>query len=81
MTLLGQKSRPSLLIADDHAIFLDALRLLLEKTFEVIGVVGDAKYDDLRTPAPPTGYLPITQNELKGKPSYTAVVRVDGPAG
>jgi len=51
------------------------------KSYEVIGVVGDAKYDDLRTPAPPTGYLPITQNEVKGKPSYTAVVRVDGPAG
>jgi predicted permease len=50
-------------------------------SYEVIAVVGDAKYDDLRTPAPPTGYLPITQNRLKGKPSYTAVVRVDGPAG
>jgi predicted permease len=52
-----------------------------EKSYEVIGVVGDAKYDDLRTPAPPTVYLPIMQNTVKGKPSYTAVVRVDGPAG
>ena len=48
-------------------------------SYEVIGVVGDAKYDDLRSPAPPTSYLPISQNGLKGKPSYTAVVRVDGP--
>jgi predicted permease len=48
-------------------------------SYEVVGVVGDAKYDDLRSPAPPTGYLPISQNRLKGKPSYTAVLRVDGP--
>ena len=48
-------------------------------SYEVIGVVGDAKYDNLRSPAPPTGYLTISQNGLKGKPSYTVVVRVDGP--
>ena len=29
----GPLSRPSLLIADDHVIFLDALRALLEKTY------------------------------------------------
>jgi predicted permease len=46
--------------------------------YEVIGVVGDAKYDDLRTPPPPTVYPAISVGE-KGKPSYTAVVRVDGP--
>jgi predicted permease len=46
---------------------------------EVIGVVGDARYDDLRTPAPPTAYLPITESKTQN-PSYTAVVRVDGPA-
>lgn len=45
----------------------------------MIGVVGDAKYESLRSPAPPTVYLSISQNELKGKPAYTAVVRVDGP--
>jgi predicted permease len=47
-------------------------------SYEVIGVVGDAKYDDLRTPPPPTVYSAISQGET-GKPSYTAVVRVDGP--
>ena len=50
-----------------------------KKAYEVIGVVGDAKYESLRSPAPPTVYLSISQNELKGKPAYTAVVRVDGP--
>jgi predicted permease len=47
--------------------------------YEVIGVVGDAKYEELRSPAPPTVYLPITQNDDQHKPSYTAVVRMDGP--
>ncbi len=35
--------RPSLLIADDHAIFSDALRSLLEKTYKVIGMVADGR--------------------------------------
>ena len=36
-----------------------------EKTFkyEVIGVVGDAKYEDVRSAAPPTAYVPFTQND------------------
>jgi DNA-binding NarL/FixJ family response regulator len=38
-----EKLRPSLLIADDHAIFLEALRCLLEKTYEVIGTVADGR--------------------------------------
>jgi predicted permease len=50
-----------------------------EKTsYEVVAVVGDAKYKDMREPAPASGYVPIQQDEQK-KPSYTAVVRVDGP--
>ncbi len=48
-------------------------------SYEVIGLVGDAKYEELRSPAPPTVYLPITQNDDQRKASYTAVVRVDGP--
>src|ERR1700733_12347752 len=35
--------RPRLLIADDHAIFSDALRSYLEKHFEVIGQVPDGR--------------------------------------
>jgi predicted permease len=50
-----------------------------EKTsFEVVAVVGDAKYRDVRTPAPPAGYVPIMQDE-QSKPSLSAVVRIDGP--
>jgi predicted permease len=47
-------------------------------SFEVVAVVGDAKYRDVRTPAPPAGYVPIMQDE-QSKPSLSAVVRVDGP--
>jgi DNA-binding NarL/FixJ family response regulator len=34
-------SRPRILIADDHAIFLDTLHVYLEKTYAVIGAVTD----------------------------------------
>jgi predicted permease len=48
--------------------------------YEVIGVVGDAKYESLREPAPPTGYAAIMQDD-EHSPSYHAVVRTDGDAG
>jgi DNA-binding NarL/FixJ family response regulator len=35
--------RPSLLLADDHAVFLEALRSLLEKSYEVLGTVTDGR--------------------------------------
>lgn len=37
------RPRPRLLIADDHAIFSDALRSYLEKNFDVIGQVQDGR--------------------------------------
>jgi predicted permease len=48
-------------------------------SYQVVGVVGDAKYADLRTPAPPAAYVPITQAE-EHMQSYQAVVRSEGPA-
>ena len=36
-------SRPRILIADDHAIFVEALRAYLEKTYAVIGAVADGR--------------------------------------
>jgi len=35
--------RPQVLIADDHAIFAEALRLLLEKTYRVVGTVSNGR--------------------------------------
>jgi DNA-binding NarL/FixJ family response regulator len=44
MEILHPKSsRPRILIADDHAIFAEALREYLEKTFAVIGVIADGR--------------------------------------
>jgi DNA-binding NarL/FixJ family response regulator len=43
MKLPCEKSRPCLLLADDHIVFLEALRSLLEKTYEVIGSVMDGR--------------------------------------
>src|SRR3981189_1066365 len=41
--LIGDKSHPRLLLADDHAIFSDALRLYLDKDFDIVGVVSDGR--------------------------------------
>jgi len=42
-TACTKASRPRILIADDHAIFAEALRAYLEKTFDVIGLVADGR--------------------------------------
>jgi len=49
-------------------------------SFEVIGVVGNAKYYQLRETATPIGYRTISQNASPMR-SYSAVVRVDGSPG
>jgi len=50
-----------------------------EKTYEVVGVVGDAKYNDLRQPAPPTIYADLIQEGFIG--SQLAIrTRID-PSG
>src|ERR1700756_4183660 len=41
--VIGGSSHPRLLLADDHAIFSDALRLYLQKDFNVVGVVSDGR--------------------------------------
>ena len=37
------ETRPQILIADDHVIFADGLRLLLEKHYSVVGTVKDGR--------------------------------------
>src|SRR5271168_40342 len=37
-----------------------------EKTYEVVGVAGDAKYNDLQQPAPPTIYADLLQQSFLG---------------
>jgi predicted permease len=49
-------------------------------SYEVVGVVADAKYRDMQSPAPAAAYVPMQQDEQQ-KPSLKAVVRIDGPKG
>jgi predicted permease len=49
-------------------------------SYEVIAVVGDVRYASIQRAAPAGAYMPATQAEWD-KSSYTAVVRIDGPAG
>jgi predicted permease len=51
-----------------------------KKSIEVIGIVGNIRYWNIREEPPPGAYLAITQADDK-KPSYTCVVRVDGSPG
>ena len=37
-----------------------------ERTYEVVGLVGDAKYNDLQQPAPPTIYPDLLQQDFAG---------------
>jgi predicted permease len=46
--------------------------------YTVIGVVGDAKYEDLRSSPPAAAYEAMTQDDGHS-PSYNAVVRTAGP--
>ena len=48
--------------------------------YEVIAVVGNAKYEDLRSAPPPTAYVPMTQDDGEHSRSYYAVTRSNGPA-
>lgn len=47
--------------------------------YQVVGIVDDAKYDDLRSPAPPTAYLAITQTDTGLSSSLNAMVRTSMP--
>ena len=37
------ETRPKILIADDHVVFAEGLRLLLEKHYAVVGTVADGR--------------------------------------
>jgi hypothetical protein len=76
-TILNQ-SAARLLFPNQNPLGQHILRSAKKTDFEIVGVVGDAKYEDLRSAAPPAGYVPIMQIDDK-KPSYNAVVRTSGP--
>jgi predicted permease len=47
------------------------------RPYEIIGVVGDAKYLEMREPPPPTYYLPWLQNESGGPQHFQLRTSVD----
>jgi predicted permease len=49
-----------------------------KKSYEVIAVVGDIHYASMKQAAPPGAYIAMSQDDGH-KPSYTVVVRSDGP--
>jgi DNA-binding NarL/FixJ family response regulator len=42
-TMSRERSRPRLVIADDHAIFAEALKTYLERAYQVVGMVSDGR--------------------------------------
>ena len=48
-----------------------------KRAVEVVGIAGDAKYTDLRTPVPPTLYVPALQ-QIGGEANFA--LRLDGDA-
>jgi predicted permease len=72
------RSAADLLFPGEEALGQQVIEERSHSTYQVVAVVGDTKYRDMREPAPPSGYIPIMQDEQK-KPSLSAVVRTDGP--
>ena len=78
--IILNQSAAKLFFPDRSAIGQHILYTRLKTSFEVIAVVGDTKYREMRTAAPPQGFVPIQQDE-QPKPSLHAVVRMNGPNG
>jgi putative ABC transport system permease protein len=78
--IILNESAAKLYFPDREAIGEQLLDPRTKQSFEVIAVVGDTKYKDMRTPAGAVGFVPIQQDEQK-KPSFTAVLRVEGGQG
>jgi hypothetical protein len=80
MKMILNASAARMLFPDGSALGRQVVNADTQTTYEVVAVVGDAKYRDMRSAAPPTGYVPV-QQDPEQKPSLSAVVRVDGPLG
>ena len=78
--IILNQAAAKLLFPDQNPIGRHVTRENGKKEYEVIAIVGDAKYNDLREPPPPSSYVSIAQND-EPMYSYSAVLRVDGPLG
>jgi len=78
LKMILNQSAAKLLFPGQNALGRQVINDRAKTSYEVVAVAGDAKYREMRVPAPPAGYVPILQDEQK-KPSLSAVVRIDGP--
>jgi len=77
LKIILNQSAARLLFPDRSAIGQQVINPREKISFEVVAVVGDTKYRDMRTPASAIGYVPMQQDE-QPKPSLSAVVRLNG---
>lgn len=78
MKIILNEAAARLLFPNEQAIGRQVVNNYDKTSYEVVAVVGDAKYKDMRAPAPAAGYVPIMQDPQE-KPSLSAVVRIEGP--
>lgn len=78
LKMILNASAAKLLFPGEDALGRQVVTRDKHASYEVVAVVGDSKYRYMRAPATAIGYVPIMQDEQK-KPSFHAVVRVDGP--
>ncbi|ADV84410.1 ABC transporter permease [Terriglobus saanensis] len=77
LKIILNESAAKLLFPGSIAVGKQVVREHDHASMEVVAVVGDAKYRNLRRPAPPAAYVPIQQDDAP-KQSLTAVLRVNG---
>ncbi len=79
MKMILNASAAKLLFGGENPVGESVIDSHDKTAYQVIAVVGNAKYRDPRTPAPAAAYVPLTEG-LEEKPSYNAVVRIRGSA-
>jgi cell division protein FtsX len=77
--MILNQSAARLLFPGREALGQQVVNAWDKTSYQVMAVVGDSKYQDLRESAPPNAYVPITQDPQE-KPSLSAVVRMDRQA-
>ena len=79
LKMILNRSAAKLLFPGRDALGQQVINGWDQTSYQVVAVVGDTKYQDLRESAPPNAYVPIMQDPQE-KPSLSAVVRMGGQA-
>lgn len=78
LKIILNKAAAKQFFPDGNALGRQVVNIYDKASYEVVAVVGDAKYKDVRSPAPAAAYVPMQQAPEK-KISLNVVVRVEGP--